>query len=60
MGCMKRDILKEASVQCLETVSVISSTHTLKAKSMCIIACVHIYYMCMCKRLNKVLWVVIE
>jgi protein arginine N-methyltransferase 3 len=30
MGCMKREILKEASVQYLETTSVISSTFTLK------------------------------
>ena len=47
MGCMKRDILKEASVQCLETASVISSIHTLKAKSMCV---------SMCKRLKNLLW----
>ena len=40
MGCMKRDILKEACVQCLEASSVISSTHTLKAKSICVFECV--------------------
>ena len=30
MNCMKRDILKEASVQCMEESTIISSTHTLK------------------------------
>ncbi|CAI8010598.1 Protein arginine N-methyltransferase 3 [Geodia barretti] len=30
MSCMKTEILKEASVQCMEESRVISSTHTLK------------------------------
>ena len=32
MSCMKRDVLSEASVQYVESSSVISSTHTLKVK----------------------------
>ena len=30
MGCVKREMLKEASVQCVDESSIISSTHTLK------------------------------
>ena len=30
MSCMKTEILREASVQCVEESSLISSTHTLK------------------------------
>ena len=30
MSCMKREILREAAVQCMEESTVISSTHTLK------------------------------
>ena len=32
MSCMKRDVLKEASVQYMDQTSVISSTHTLKVR----------------------------
>ena len=34
MSCMKREILREASVQCMEESTIISSTHTLKVCSL--------------------------
>ena len=33
MSCVKSDILREASVQCVDPTSIISTTYTLKAMS---------------------------
>ena len=39
MSCLKNEILKEASVQTLDSASTISSAYTLKAKAIPNIAC---------------------